>query len=270
MISYFIQVALVCLFGALFPIVIWLFNSLSCKVAIRRTPLLRKLQKSVYEINGFFSISLLVASIVRWRQVPSVMETVLISYVVWVQLLIFTTMLFAQLCDNAMNKASLGWEWQLYYLAIGIAQLATSCVIEVPNRKIYKDLATQCRTQHHFINLSTYLPASEKGTMTLKWYGIGVSGGLLISVLGIVFGKFLLKITPAWLRKHGEVTFFIIILLMNVSSIVVNAIVVGDVRNILKKLSGDQLPDNGWGYGQTTAVLLWVPFFWSLLKETMS
>jgi hypothetical protein len=263
-------VALICLFGALFPIVLWLFNSFSWKFAIRRTPLLRKLQKSVYEINAFFSISLLVASIVRWKQIPSVMETVLISYVVWTQLLIMTTMTFAQLCDNVMNKTNLTWEWQLYYIAIGISQLVTSCVIEVPNRGIYKDLATQCHAQHDFINLSTYLPASEKGKTSLKWYIIGLFVGLAIGVLTGVFAKVLLRITPAWIRKHGEVTFMIAVLLLNLVSITGNSAVTADIRGTLKQLSGDQLPDNGWSYGQMTAILLWAPFFWNIFKETLS
>ncbi|KAE9373303.1 hypothetical protein N431DRAFT_406712 [Stipitochalara longipes BDJ] len=270
MISYLIQVALVCQFAVLLPITIWLFNIFSWKVAIQRTPLLRKLQKSVYEINAFFSISLLVASIVRWRQVPSVMETVLLSYVVWTQLLILTTMLFGQLCDSVMNKTNLTWQWLVYYMAIGIAQLLTSCVIEVPNRGVYKDLATQCHSQYGFINLSTYLPASEKGTTTLKWYIIGALIGLVIGILTGVFAKIIAKICPAWLMKHGEITFDISVLLLNLISVVGNAVITEDVRGKLIKLSGDQLPDAGWSYGQTTAILLWLPFFWGVVKETIT
>jgi len=267
MISYLIQVALTCQFAVLLPILIWLFNIFSWKVAIQRTPLLRKLQKSVYEINAFFSLSLLVASIVRWRQVPSVMETVLLSYVVWTQLLILTAMLFAQLCDSVMNKINLTWHWQVYYVAIAIAQLVTSCVIEVPNRGIYKDLAVQCHSQYDFMKLSNYLPTSEKGTTTLKWYIIGSVMGLTLGILSIAFAKFIAKFCPAWLRKHGEITFDITVLSLNLFSVVLNAIVVEDVRDKLIKLSGYQLPDDGWSYGQTTAILLWVPFFWGAIKE---
>jgi hypothetical protein len=249
---------------------IWLFDLFSWKVAIRRTPLLRKLQRSVYEINAFFSISLLVASIVRWRQAPSVTETVLISYVVWTQLLILTTMLFGQLCDNVMNKANLAWYWQLYYLMICIAQLATSCVVEVPHPDIYQNLAKQCHHQYGFVNLSSLLPASEKGLMTLKWDIIGALGGFALAIIGGACAKVLLKFTPAWLRKHGEITFLITILLLNIMSAVFNAVMIKSIRDVLRELSGDQLPDNGWSYGQITAILLWAPFFWGIVKETFS
>jgi hypothetical protein len=232
--------------------------------------LLRKLQKSVYEINAFFSISLLVASIVRWRQVPSVMETVFISYVVWVQVLIISSMLFAQLSDYSMNRSNLSWDWNVYYLAIGIAQLVTSCVVEVPHRSVYKELATECHRQHQFINVSAYLPASEKGTMTLKWYIIGAVGGLALGILSGALSKVLHRIIPEWLRKHGETIFLVSVLLLNVVSVIANTIVTEYVRGLLKKMTGDQLPDNGWSYGQTTAILLWFPFFWTASKETIS
>jgi hypothetical protein len=198
------------------------------------------------------------------------METVLISYVVWTQLLILTTMLFGQLSDNVMNKANLTWHWQIYYFAICIAQLATSCVVEVPHPGIYQDLAKQCHSQYGFTNLSALLPASEKGLMTLKWDIIGALGGLAIAIIGGAFAKVLLKFTPAWLRKHGGVTFLITILLLNITSAVANAVVTGSLRDTLRELSGDQLPDNGWSYGQITAILLWAPFFWGIAKETFS
>jgi hypothetical protein len=164
----------------------------------------------------------------------------------------------------------LSWEWQVYYIAIGIAQLATSCVVEVPNRNVYKDLATQCTNQYQFVHVSSYLPISEKGTTTLKWYIIGAVGGLVLGIFSGAFGKILLKITPKWLRKHGETAFFVFFLLLNLLSIISNTIVTEHVRDLLEKLSGDQLADNGWTYGQTTAILLWLPFFWAAFKETIS
>jgi hypothetical protein len=178
-------------------------------------------------------------------------------------------MVFAQLCDQVMNKSHLTWEWQLYYIAIGIAQLVTSCVIEVPNRGIYKDLATQCHAQYDFVNLSSYLPASEKGKTSLKWYAIGLFIGLAVGILTGVFAKVLLRITPMWIRKHGEVTFMIVVLLLNLVSITGNAAVTNVIRGTLIQLSGDQLADNGWSYGQTTAMLLWAPFFWNVFMETL-
>ena len=179
-------------------------------------------------------------------------------------------MLFAQLCDCVMNKTNLTWHWQVYYLAIGIAQLLTSCVIEVPNRGIYKDLAVQCHSQYDFMNLGSYLPTSEKGTATLKWYLIGAAIGFALGILSGAFAKLIARFCPVWLQKNGEITFDITILTFNVFSVVGNAIVVEEIRDKLMSLSGDQLPDDGWSYGQTTAILLWLPFFWGAVKETIS
>jgi hypothetical protein len=179
-------------------------------------------------------------------------------------------MLFAQLSDNVMNNNHLGWEWHVYYFAIGIAQLVTSCVIEVPHRSVYKELATQCHNQHQFIDVSTYIPASSKGIGSLTWLIIGMVGGLVLGFLSGFLSATLGKITPKWLRKHGETIFLIVVLLLNLTSVVSNTIVTEYVRSLLKKMTGDQLPDHGWSYGQTTAILLWIPFFWTVLKETMS
>lgn len=276
MISYYIQVALICVFAGLLPVVIWLFNVFSWKAGIRTTPLLRTLRKSVYEINAFFSISLSVASLVRWSQDPPVMETVFISYMVWNQISNTVFMLYGQLHDQLLNKAPLIWDWNLYYAAIGLAHLVASCVIVLPNRATYKDLATQCRIQQQFPDIAKLIPASELGTSTLKCILIGLSISLGLVILARLFGKALLNFIPVWNRRQGGRTFNTFntfnsgFLLISIVTIIALAQIFAEMRGALKKLSGDQLPENGWGYGEITAILLWVPLLWSLLKETVS
>lgn len=36
----------------------------------------------------------------------------------------------------------------------------------------------------------------------------------------------------------------------------------------MKKTSGERFTDDEWGYGQTTAVLIWAPFLWSTVTES--
>ena len=263
MISYYIQTALICLFAYFLPVAIWLFNIFSWKAGIRTTPLLRKLRKSVYEINAFFSISLLVASIVRWRQVPPVMETVFIFYMEWNQMNNMFFMLSALLYDQPINKAT--WDWIVYYAAIALAHLIASFVIGIPNRATYRDLATQCKIQQQMLHIADLITASEQ-VQTILMCIILVLGILLVLV--ILAGFF--RKTPPKTKKQGNRTFAIGLFLIMVPMTIFLAHLFAEIRGILKKLSGGQLPENGWGYGEVTAILLWVPLLWSLLKETMS
>jgi hypothetical protein len=270
MISYYIQVALTCLFAYLLPVAIWLFNVFSWKAGIRATPLLRKLQKSVYEINSFFSISLLVASMVRWRQVPPVMETVFIFYMEWNQMSNTFFMLNALLYDGIINKATLTWDWILYYAAIALAHLIASCVIGIPNRATYRDLATQCKIQQQLLDIADLITASEQVTTTLICIILVLGISLVLVILAGFSDKTLMRFIPARIKKQGNGTFAIGLLLMEVFFAIFLAHLFAEIRGILKRLSGDQLPENGWGYGEVTAILLWVPVLWSFLKETMS
>jgi hypothetical protein len=265
MISYYIQVALICLIALLLPVAIWLFNVFSWKAGIRTTPLLRKLQKSVYEINSFFSISLLVASMVRWRQVPPVMETMFIFYMEWNQMSNTIFMLYALLYDRSINKATLTWDWNLYYAAIGLAHLIATCLIGIPNRATYRDLATQCKIQQKMLNVADLITVSEQLKTALMCSILVLGISLVLVNLAGFFRK-----TPQKPKKQGNRTIAIGILLIMVAMPIHLAQLLAEIRGMLKKLSGDQLPENGWGYGEVIAILLWVPLLWSLLKETMS
>jgi hypothetical protein len=150
MISYFFQAGLTCLFSPLLPIVIWLLYLRLEEDAIRKiSTLLRKLQASVYGINAFFCISLLIAGVVRYQQVPSIMEVIFISTLVKVQLLIITSMLYTQLYDYYLNQ-TLGAAWSSYYLLVSFAQAAFGYSISVPARvlPVYFKLANECHSQN--------------------------------------------------------------------------------------------------------------------------
>jgi hypothetical protein len=155
-------------------------------------------------------------------------------------------------------------------------------VIVLPNRATYKDLATQCKIQQQFPDIADLIPASEPGTTTLKCILIGLSKlkfyflffiFFVLAILARFFGKALLNFIPAWIKRQGGctlVTFNTGLLLISIASTNVLAQISAEMRGALKKLRGDQLPKNDWGYGEITAILLWVPLLWSLLKETMS
>lgn len=101
--------------------------------------------------------------------------------------------------------------------------------------------------------------------------------GLALAVLAKLLAKFfrwiksiLLRVMPEWLMRHGESIFLIPMLLVYVYDILSESVKLNTIRNWIEKIGGAQFQDNQWGYGQTTAVLLWVPFFWDAIEEMTS
>ena len=278
MISCFIQTALACLFGPLLPLLIWFIALSSRQTLVRSITLLRKLQHSVYEINAFFSISLVVAAIVRHHQNPSILEISFFSSLFLMESLVAISMIWAQFGDSLLKLDStgkLGWPWNLFYVAICVAILVTSAAIGLPDgtMSVYNQLAKECHNQHQFPDLSNYLSPSAGGKSALKWLGVGmavsIGGSILFGVLGIALARYLGKIIPQWVKKHGLNIFVTLLLLYYVSVIIVDAVKLNNVRRILEKMSGGVV-QNDWGYGETTAILLWAPFVWATIKETVS
>jgi len=281
LISYYIQTTLGCLFGPIFPVLLYIINLLARQVVVRNLPLWRKLQHSVYRINAFFSICLVVGAIVIHHQAPSILEVVFINQLSTGQMMQIVTMVWAQWGDNAINRSEgskLGWAWNLYYFALGAAQLGTSYAVSLPDRTqtVYSDLAKQCQDQYNLIHVSGYIKSSSTGNSALKWLGLGTAVGAGISVLGCVlavplakFYAWITNVLPKWLKAHGIAMLFTVILGFYTSIVILNAIIMDDFRNTWKKLAGDLFQDNEWGFGQTTAILLWAPFAWGVIKETI-
>jgi hypothetical protein len=260
---------------------IWLITLTSHQKLIRTIPLLRKIQVSVFEINAFFTISIIVAAIVLHHQTPSILEVTFMSSLFTLQAVILIGMLWGQYGDSLMGTNStskVGWAWNVYYIAIGIILLITSSIINPPDSTllVYKSLAKECQNQDHFSSISSYLSPSAIGTSALKCLGVGLAIGFGLSILGcllaVPFTKlytWIKSIIPEFVKKHGVKIIITIILSFYVSVIVADAIVLNEYREVLKKMGEDLAQIGGWGYGQTTAILLWGPFAWTVVKATI-
>ena len=192
------------------------------------------------------------------------------------------TMVWAQWCDRTINRSEgskVGWGWNLYYFTVGTAQLGTSYAVSLPDRTqtIYSDLAKQCHAQHDMVHISGYIKSTSTGNTTLKWLGIGMAIGVGISVLGCIlavplakFYAWVTKVPPKFIKTHGVAILFTILLGFNTSAVILNAIVMDNFLSTWKKLAGDLFQDSEWGFGQTTAILLWAPFAWDVVKEAIS
>jgi hypothetical protein len=88
----------------------------------------------------------------------------------------------------------------------------------------------------------------------------------LIPVLLAPWKKLRSKI-PSWVKEYGLILLEFLVLVGYVVAIVVNVIPTETVRKLIRQTSvvrGEKL-----GYGQTTAILIWFPFFFSCLKQTI-
>jgi len=268
-----IQVALICLLGVLVPGLVWLLNiycSPRSHSAAPSTILLRKIQKLLLETNGFLAISFQVAAIFAYTKTPSVLEISFISNLMNFQLTIIIGILWAQFADNTINKTYLGWPWTLYYFTLFGALLATTCAMKIQNKIVYENLAKECHKQHQFVDVSSSL---NDGAGIAKWLGIGFAIGVGIAFffpLLILPWKLVRNKIPEWLKKHGVNILFCFILWVYVADIIMSVVPTEQVRKLVKQTSGPQTSEEKWRYGQTTAILLWFPFFWSSIKETIS
>jgi hypothetical protein len=274
-IGIFTQVVLVTVFAAFLPGFVWLVTFLSWKGCIRRIPLFRKIHKSLYIISAFFTLSLLLSTIVLQSHAPPVLEVVYISKLLNLELFVVICMLFTQLADNIMNKKNLGWPWNLNYITIAGALLVTSCTVSIPNQAIYHELATECDNQKQFVNVGSAIKDFSSGTDGLKWYGIGVAIGLGGSILsGILslfrFWRWIWSWVPAWVKKHGDVLFFGFFPLWYAMTIILLAVLIETPRSLIKETRGPMYQGNDWGCAQTTPILLWALFLWNAVMETAS
>ena len=189
------------------------------------------------------------------------------------------SMLFAQLYDYFLNQTTLGLSWNIYYFLISFSQIGVGYSVDVPSYvfPVYFKLANECHTQRQFINMAAYFAPTTNKSSTVKWWGIGLAIGFVAGVIARFLKplyrwlkRMLLKIMPEWLKTHGVSIWLVLVLLLYVCDLIMASIKLNTIRNWIAKIGGDQFQDNQWGYGQTTAVLLWLPFFWDALKQLIS
>ncbi|KAF2794579.1 hypothetical protein K505DRAFT_360959 [Melanomma pulvis-pyrius CBS 109.77] len=272
MVAYIFQVSMTCIFGPLLPIFIWLMRSRTSRRRILLEESFFALKKRIYRVNALYSISLLVAAIVRSKQAPPILEISFITRLIGQQIYIFIAMTFSQLYDSNLNGTKISILWILCHVCICIAQAIVSLTVKMPRSAISVcyDIALACHTKRHTIDISSMFKDGDISKFKLKWLviamGIGLGIGLLIGFLTTCVNpirNFLEKLGrrfPLWMQKNGWSMFWISILLVWVACLILGSVALFISRNDMKQLSSGQFNDNEWGYGQTTAVLLWTPF----------
>lgn len=272
MISSMIQISLICLLGILLPGLIWFLNHRSPHPIAPTTVLLRKLQLHFFATNGFLSISFLLAIIVIYTPTPrpSVLEISFLSQFSSLQQAAMLGTIWAQFADSMLNGTSARWQWIVYYCAIFIAQSALTTSIKIPHLKVYKSLGKECHRQNQFAIVAFLHSSTANDNGSMKWLGIVFGIGIGIAILSpllIVPGKWIWNRVPELLKKYGHVVWLGVSLWIYVAATVLSALTTEFARFLVKETSASEVK---WGYGQTTAILLWIPFIWAVVKETRS
>jgi len=234
-----------------------------------RLPLLRKFRDKVWVINAFFSLSFLLAICIRYSKTLPVIEIAYLSSLINLELIITYALYFGKMVDVTANGQKQNPRDFLYML-IAAAQLIALCTISIPDRSVYQEIAKQCYDQHNFVDISFYLN-SANGKEILKWYSVGIGaflgGAIIIAILAKVqVFKTVWNMVPAWFKKHGLAIVEMLFLGLYSAAAIGDLILAEYGRQTLIESMGDQERNGDWGYGQTTAILIWFPVLWSALK----
>lgn len=114
-----------------------------------------------------------------------------------------------------------------------------------------------------------------------KWMAVAVGSMVFIVLMLLGMFKFISPVPdrmkrfltghiPLGLLQNGAQVILVGLLLNWVLCLILETINVLMGRSKMKKLSGVQFKDDDWGYGQTTAVLLWAPYVCEVFIETWS
>lgn len=279
MITYIFQVVVTIFFGPLFPLLLYSIGSSTNPRIIRLQEGLRKLRNSVYTTHLFFSTSLLVAAIVRFQQVPSIVEVLFMSYMISLQYNISYILLVSDTEGKRLLGNPLRTPWLLSLVFNSIAYSIASWTLDQSKtvRPVGYEAALACHHLRGAIDISPIFQDVDLLSL-FKWMAVAV-GCIVFMVLIVskfmsdvpkMMGRFMRRNIPLAVQQNATQVIRIGLLLNWVLSLIFETINVLNARSKMKKLSGEQFKDNDWGYGQTTAVMLWAPFMCEVFVETWS
>ncbi|KAK3690183.1 hypothetical protein B0T22DRAFT_189652 [Podospora appendiculata] len=270
MVSYYAQFILVGLFTLLLPVFHFLVSTLRPQDGAWNSAVkvLRKCQASVNEISGFYCLTIFVAVVVRYSQTPPVLEIIFMDRLLSIQGVVVTTVLSFQLFETQINHIVYSDYHSVYNIALFIAQLTISYTISIRHDAfpIFFEASRDCARLHNYPDTSSFfLPAVIAPSALSRAGAFGLGVLIFFAVCFTVNMVMRLEISyPAWLRMyvwHAAAGPFVVFYIW---TFVTMSIELESVREYTAGADGDQ--QDGWGYGQTTAVLLWIPLLRTALK----
>lgn len=191
-------------------------------------------------------------------------------------------LVFLQSADQSLNGTQISGPLLFYYYALLVAQYATTFSNQMRNHSVYQEVGRECRKQREVVNV---LGSTLTGGETAAAMGIGVGivvGIVIIVVLCVTYRdsmppflanmwRKLGQIVPSWLKTHWSAIFNIGLVAIYALNTLLNIHLLYDQRALILKMNETKTgQETNWGYGQTTAIVVWLPFFYSAAKETMS
>ena len=124
------------------------------------------LRPPLHQSNAFFSISMLIAALVQYSQIPSIFEVLLINGLVNLQINIILTMPFLMFLERK------GWRWPLsrmrllYHATISVAQIAVSYANGLPRSAFpeYYNISLACQSFRGYVNVVVYFAPSQNSS----------------------------------------------------------------------------------------------------------
>ena len=184
-------------------------------------------------------------------------------------------MMVGNVVDREMNSISAGFQWAVLQLIVSIPTLITLASLDTSSSAVYRDFAAHCHFGTHGTPIDTgkYLDISGGDRLFWKSLGQGILIGIFHMVVRMYFHLYninlhmLVKFIPGWLKKNYNLIFWNALLLVESSAALSEAI---QVREALTSTKNAPAGGNKWGYGQSTAILLWLPFPVCILDELFS
>lgn len=228
----------------------------------RRTdfPILRVIQKHILRINASFSIALLIACILRSRRSISEMEMEFLVTLTVDQMLICLYILVATNADQKLYESTIGRRWNVSYAVLALAHMVASIISNIPNRQDFHELAMQCQQQHQYPSLEHHLvryPSDGSKYMSCSLL-LAFAICSLYPITTVVCGCGVPRSAPQWLKVNVDHLYAVFCMFTFVGSVILNVMSMKGVREQVVQFSVAQKKGQGWGYVQTTAVLIWV------------
>lgn len=280
MISYILQIGITCIFGPLLPVFVFAVQHLLLTNLQTTIRFLRKLQSSANEINSFFCITVMISGIVRYNETPPILEIIFIQDLINMQWYIMITLLLSRVYDVIFNKIPPKISHALYQFVLMFAQIATSSSVAIPRNayESYHEVSKACHILRAYKDVSYYFAITSSNTW--KWFGIGfgaaIGGLMLLGLLIPLLAKIGRWLGPLWnipifkwTKKNFHKIFAVLMAILYVYLLISFVIRLGSTRLLLRNRDS-AYQDDEWGYGQTTAVLIWLPLLRPAIKEGWS
>ena len=219
--------------------------ALACLYYQKRPKAGAVVQKFFFEAQGLFTVSVLVAAVVRIKQFPPLFEIAFLQYLNWtLAFSIYAT--FWSLLDSPRK-----WPTALYTCCTALLQITVFVLSESPQviPENQRQLIDNCTK---YLDTAPHYAGQDRSLHVVIICVVIVLAGIIPA---FIWGYYRMKnesfewkpvfkvygICCAGMALYGATQLFVI-------------------RNVMRNATGSSFADDQWGFGQVAAVFMWVPW----------